>query len=94
MFGFREGLAYSIRAAVPATTGEAIEVPLSFMYLRVLSLLTPASAPGVSLNNLLFGEEAETILLPGAESSGLIKLSKCFTPYVSLVKLRVGPREL
>jgi len=35
-----------------------------------------------------------TILLPGATTSGLMRLSKCLTPSVPVQKPRVGPREL
>ena len=44
--GVRVGLASNIRAAVPATSGAAIDVPLSIICLRVGLLLTCTSNEG------------------------------------------------
>src|SRR5215211_278682 len=75
MFGVSVGLASNIKAAVPATRGAAIEVPLSVICLRVGLLLTLASSEGFWATRKLFGDWANTVLFPGAESSGLIRLS-------------------
>src|SRR5690349_20464497 len=74
-FGVKVGLASNINAAVPATSGAAIEVPLSIICRRVGALLTPASSEGFSVTRQLLGDSAKMVLLPGAESSGLTMLS-------------------
>ena len=93
-FGVRVGLASNISAAAPATSGAAIDVPLNIICLRVGLLLTLASKDGFCESRKLLGDCAKTVLLPAAEISGLIKLSKCLMPFSSVQKLRVGPREL
>src|SRR5678816_3247267 len=92
--GVSVGLASNINAAAPDTIGAAIEVPLSLIILLVGDILTVVTSAGLSVSKRLFGDSAATILLPGATISGLTMLSKCLTPFSSVRKLRVGPREL
>src|SRR5215203_315995 len=73
--GVRDGLASNKRAAAPATSGAAIDVPLSIICLRVALPLTLASSEGFCERRKLFGDCAKIVLLPGAEISGFIKLS-------------------
>src|SRR5258707_5304949 len=75
MFGVRFGLACSSRAAAPATAGEAIEVPLKYIYFLLSALVTPASRDGFCVTRRLPADSAWIILLPGAAMSGLIRLS-------------------
>src|ERR1051326_1872551 len=46
MFGVRLGLICNINAAIPETTGVAIEVPLKYISRLLSELLTPASSDG------------------------------------------------
>jgi len=73
--GVSSGFAWSIRAAAPAATGVAIELPLRYICLRLSTGLTPASSAGFCAMRELATACALTILLPGATRSGLTRLS-------------------
>src|ERR1043166_3253233 len=79
-FGVRLEFASSSRAAVPATTGVDIEVPLRYISFILVAEYLEVSKVGYSLIRLLLAASAEMILLPGASRSGLIRLSKCRKP--------------
>ncbi len=86
--GVRPGLASSIRATAPATTGAATEVPLRDISSRVLACVAPCAwastgRPGLSsasrfqpaAASVMSEPSAATTRLPGATMSGLSRLS-------------------
>jgi hypothetical protein len=75
MFGVSFGLICMSSAAEPATTGVAIEVPLSDIISESAAELTLLSSEGVRRTRRLLADSALTSLLPGATMSGLIWLS-------------------
>src|SRR6266508_647559 len=95
IFGVNLGLAWSSKAAAPATRGAETEVPLMYIIFCVfLPAPSPVSKSGLAVTRVLFTASAKINLLPGATRSGLIRLSEWRTPRRSVQKLRVGPREL
>ena len=101
--GVSPGLACSISATAPATTGAATEVPDSIMTDSPPWLLLPGTCvscgylAGSALRKVserLSTDLAPRILLPGATRSGLSRLSMRRTPAASTNEARVGPREL
>src|SRR3954452_3461485 len=82
--GVRLGLACSINAIVPLTTGAATLVPLIDKYGFAASGILPAtSGAGFSTNSVLPGTASETVPTPGATRSGL-----------AMKSVAVGPAEL
>src|SRR5215213_8885218 len=65
MFGVKLGLTWRSRAAAPATTGVAIEVPLRRIIFWLANFDVPASSVGLARTRRLASASAETILLPG-----------------------------
>src|SRR4029453_13725866 len=59
--GGRVGLASGIRGAVPATSGAAIDVPLSIICLRLVMLVTLTSSEGFCDSRKLFGACAKMV---------------------------------
>src|SRR5687767_815281 len=84
MFGVRAGFACNINATVPATTGEAMLVPVRLKY----GLLPHGSVPfrryaAFVTYIVLVGSDNETMPVPGATTSGFASKS-----------IAAGPREL
>ena len=76
IFGVNFGLSWSIRAAAPAATGVATEVPLIFIsFCDAGVLLLDALSDGFEVTMRLFDACANTRLLPGATRSGFNRLS-------------------
>src|ERR1044071_408986 len=75
MFGVSFGLACNIKAAAPATTGVAIDVPLRYIAWMFSPLLIAVFKFGYLLTRELSSDSAAIILLPGATRSGFIRLS-------------------
>ena len=81
--GVSPGLACSIRATTPLTTGAAMLVPLSVRY-GIRAAVVPATrSAGLRSANALSLSLSETMRVPGATRSGLAAKSNA-----------VGPREL
>src|SRR6266516_4094767 len=82
--GVSVGLACSINATVPVTTGAAMLVPLRLRYGRYGVGTVPLRRyAGIELYKKLSGALSDSMPTPGATRSGLAARS-----------IRVGPREL
>src|SRR5436853_2275739 len=83
-FGVSAGLAWSMSATVPATTGAAMLVPLRLRYGRYGVATVPLNRyADIVLYRRLSGALSDSIPTPGAMRSGLAARSAA-----------VGPREL
>src|SRR5262245_15533029 len=83
-FGVSDGLAWSIRATVPDTTGAAMLVPVRLRYGLCADGIDPASRYGASVvYSVLPNAAVETTPVPGATTSGF-----------AIRSVIVGPREL
>src|ERR1043165_7475744 len=74
-FGVRREFAWSNKAAAPAATGVAIEVPDRYIMRRDAGWLASTFSSGWAASRLLHDDAAPMILLPGAISSGFRRLS-------------------
>src|SRR4029450_3508899 len=84
MFGVRDGFACSINATVPATTGDAMLVPVRLRYGFSPHSSEPVRRYAAFVTYIVLnGSDSETTPVPGATRSGFAAKS-----------MNVGPREL